>query len=181
MLIFDNANDENVLIDYWPVASKGCALITTRNHNLAFQPADTGIEILPFGTEAGSGFLLHLLSLDIADKLTVQEAKSAHELSERLSGHALAISQMAGLIHRRSWSIEEFLAIYDKNTQKIHGSATGDSLDTVWYLSFKSLEPECSAFLGVLCYVSPDSIPQELFESTAALPPGLELYQDTMK
>ncbi|KUJ17107.1 uncharacterized protein LY89DRAFT_782305 [Mollisia scopiformis] len=102
LLIFDNGNDENDLLEYWPVAARGYALITTRNHNLAFQPADTGIEVFPFKTAEGSAFLLHLLSLDIVDNLTEKEAKSAFDLSERLSGNALAISQMAGLIHRRS-------------------------------------------------------------------------------
>lgn len=124
--------------------------------------------------------MLHLLSLDIADDLSAKETQSAFDLSERLSGHALAISQMAGLIHRRSWSIEEFLAIYDENTRKMHGATKGNSLDTVWYLSFKSLDSECSAFLGVLSYVAPDSIPMSLFEqdSSTTLPREIQVYQD---
>lgn len=81
-----------------------------------FDPAETGIEVLPFDLESGARFVLHLLSNDIAADLTSQEAESATGLSERLSGHALAISQMAALINRRSWTINEFLAIYDRNT-----------------------------------------------------------------
>ena len=117
-------------------------MVTTRNHSLAFEPAETGIEIAPFDTDVGSRFLLHLLSLNIAQDLSTGEVKSAHELAEKLSGHALGISQMAGLIYRQSWSIQEFLAIYNKNTRKVHEISGGNSLGAVWQLSFESLDPE---------------------------------------
>jgi len=163
-LIFDNAESLDLLLRYWPVADQGCALITTRNHALAFEPAETGIEILPFDRAAGSGFILHLLSRDIAADISSQDAKSALDLSEKLSGHALAISQMAGLIHRRSWSIAEFVAIYDRNTREMLGMPGTNSLDAVWRLSFESLNENCAMMLGILCYLMPDSIPQALFE-----------------
>jgi hypothetical protein len=127
--------------------------------------------VLPFDLESGSRFLLHLLSLDIATEVSTSEAKSASDLSERLSGHAVAIVQIAGLIHRRSWTIQEFLAIYDRNTRKMLGMSGHNSLDAVWKLSFESLNDQCAAFLGVLSYITPDSIPQALFE--ASDPPNL--------
>jgi hypothetical protein len=59
------------------------------------------------GKRTGPKFLLNLLKKDLGAEITADESQSAMELSD---GHALAISQMAGLIHRRSWSIKEFLA-----------------------------------------------------------------------
>ncbi len=129
LLNFDNAVDSELLFKYWPVANKGCALITTRNHFLAFDPGEAGIEVVPFDLEFGSRFVIHLLLIDFATEVISQETKSATELSERLSGHALAISQMASSIHRRSWTIQEFLAIYDRNTQKMLGMPGHNSLD----------------------------------------------------
>ena len=164
LLVYDNAEDSDVLLKYWPVASPGWAIITTRNHALAFEPAQTGIDVLPFDIATGSKFLLSLLAKDIAEDVTAVESQSAIDLSEKLSGHALAISQMAGLIHKRSWSIKEFLAIYDRNTKRLHGTPGSTSLDAVWYLSFKDLDGLSSAFLAVLAYIMPDSIPQALFE-----------------
>lgn len=95
----------------------------------------------------------------------VMEAKSALELSEKLSGHALALSHMAGLITKRSWSIQRFLAAYEKNMKKIHSTRGKDSLDAIFHLSFEELDPCAASILGVLSYISPDKIPQELFES----------------
>lgn len=160
LLIFDNAEDPRLLLDYWPAAGRGHAIITTRNHSLAFEPADRGIEISSFEPDGGSKLLMQLLSLDVTNEIKESEVKSALELSEKLRGHALAISQMAGLIHRRSWTIKEFISVYEKSTQRFNHRA----LDAVWRLSFESLGVESSEFLGVVSYVAPDSIPQALFE-----------------
>jgi hypothetical protein len=90
---------------------------------------------------------------------------------------------MAGLIHRRSWSITEFLAVYDRNTKRLHGTAQGTSLDAVWHLSFKSLDSVSSAFLAVLSYIMPDSVPQALFElaDTSTMPESILECCDELK
>jgi len=111
----------DLLRDHWPAANRGQALITTRNHSFAFEPADGGLEITTWDTETGSRFLLHLLATDISTDLKENEMKYAHELSQKLSGHALAICQMAGLIHRCRWSIAEFMEIYMQHPSEMHG------------------------------------------------------------
>ena len=146
---------------------------------MAFEPAEIGLEVLTFEPDDGSKLLLQLLSMDISNDLNAKETKSALELSEKLSGHALAISQMAGLIHRRSWSIEQFVSIYMKSTQRLHENA----LDAVWKLSFESLDDLSFNFLGVLSYIAPDSIPQALFEpgDPAQLPQSLQFCNDEFR
>ncbi len=180
MLIFDNAETSEQLLQYWPLASEGCVLLTTRNHSLAFQPAGAGIEVPPFESVKGSEFLLHLLSMDIANDITSQEAESAMELSQRLSGHALAISKMAGLIHKRGWSIAEFLQVYSQNAQKMEHKT---SLDTVWKLSFESLDEASFALLGALAFLMPDSVPRALFKPNDSdlLPEALKFCDDEIE
>ena len=39
-----------------------------------------------------------------------------------------------------------------------------DGLETVWQLSFESLQPDCIALLSAFTFCAPDSIPQSLFE-----------------
>jgi hypothetical protein len=180
LLIFDNVESEDLLMSYWPTASRGQVVITTRNHNFAFHPADGGLEITEWDTKTGSDFLVHLLSRDIGNQLTEGEARSAHELSSELSGHALALSLMAGLIHRRSWSIEEFFEMYRRQPRKVHGIFGNNSINTVWSMSFQSLNERTSAILGVLSFLSPDNIPQALFEpkSPGVFPESLEFCED---
>lgn len=181
LLIYDNAEDPDLLLEYWPpVASQGKAVITSRNHFLAFSPAETGIEVHPFDPDAGSKFVLQLLQRNIAEEVVSGEIQSAKQLSEKLDGHALAISQMTALIHRKLWSIDTFLAIYEKNTQKIHHFPGYTSLDAVWQVSFEQLDLFNSAILGVLAYIMPDSIPFELFKphDYGTLPKNLTFCAD---
>ena len=159
MIIYDNAETIELLRDYWPLSgSNGRVLITTRNHLLGFDPAEAGLEILPWDTDTGSKFLLHLLAGHISAELLANETQSAYSLSERLSGHALALSNMCGLIHRRSWSISELVEVYDRSKDFKNG------LETVWQLSFENLRPDCAALLSAFTFCAPDSIPQSLFE-----------------
>lgn len=160
--MFDNAEDPKLLREYWPVGGTGGVLVTTRNHTLSFEPCGVGIEISTFATHEGSVLLLHLLNRS----QTSDSTESAYELSKRLSGHALAIYQIAGLIQSRAWSIADFVKMYDKNAKRVHHVSQGKrSLGTVWQLSFDSLDTESSKVLGVLSFLDPDSIPQVLFES----------------
>lgn len=168
---------------HWPAANRGQALITSRNHSFAFEPADGGLELTTWDTETGSRFLLHLLSTDVGKELANEEATSANELSRKLSGHALAISHMAGLIHRRAWSVSEFMEIYNKYPNVMHGVSGNSSIDALWEISFKSLDPQSHALLGVLCFLAPDSITQSLFEVSRAddLPERLKFCADYLR
>ncbi|KAH8807474.1 P-loop containing nucleoside triphosphate hydrolase protein [Xylogone sp. PMI_703] len=176
LLIFDNVEFVDLLMRYWPTASRGQVIITTRNHNFAFYPTDGGLEITEWDTGTGSQFLIHLLSADISKQLTKEEARSAHELSLNLGGHALALSFMASLIQRRSWSIEEFVQMYKQHPQKVHGIFGNNSINALWTLSFQSLSEKACAILGVLAFLSPDNIPQALFEPRTA-----DIFPDSLK
>ena len=183
LLVYDNAESIDLVLPYWPAASRGQALITTRSPSFAFGLADGGLEVKTWDVETGCKFLLHLLSTDIGTEIAAGEAKSAVELSHKLSGHALAISHMAGLIHERAWSISEFVEIYNQQPQTIHGISGNSSIDTLWDLSFRSLGQKSSAILGVLCFFAPDSVPQAIFESghDVELPQCLQFCAERLK
>ncbi|KAK1699798.1 hypothetical protein BDP55DRAFT_723440 [Colletotrichum godetiae] len=135
LLVYDNVEDFGLLRANWPSpGSQGLALITTRNHSLALNPANGDLEVLPWDTANGTKFLLHLLDGHISTDLLASEAKSAYSLAERLSGHALAISNMSGLIHRRSWNISELLDKYGSSLNFNNG------LEAIWGVFFKKSE-----------------------------------------
>ncbi|KAJ0323159.1 hypothetical protein COL5a_008379 [Colletotrichum fioriniae] len=140
----------------------------------AFDPASGGLEVPSWNTENGTKFLLHLLSGHISADLLANEAKSAYSLAERLSGHALAISNMSGLIQRRSWSISQLLDNYGSNLN------FKDGLEAVWKVSFQNLKPDSAALLAAFSYCAPDRIPHSLFELQEAedLPDSLLWFLD---
>lgn len=163
---------------YWPEASHGKAIITTRNHSLVYDPATYGLEITSWDAQTGSEFLLFLLKGNIGSDIHA-EGDSAIELSRKLGGHALALSHMAGLIHRRSWSIAEFMRIYSKNPRRAHQS----ELQAVWDLSFATLGQDSRVFLGVASFLVSENIPQLLFDvgGDSDLPEDLAFCTDEFR
>ena len=150
-----------MLVSYWPRSSQGKAIITTRNHSLDFEPASSGFEVTSWGAQTGSQFLFFLLTESIGCDLEA-EYNSALAPSERLSGHALAISHMAGLIYHRAISIQEFMTMYLRNPH--HAHATNELVE-LWDFSFKSLDENSLSTLRVMSFLMPDIIPQKLFEA----------------
>ncbi|RSL84309.1 hypothetical protein CEP51_004011 [Fusarium floridanum] len=178
LIVYDNVDSFEVLHSHWPnSAAKGHALITTRNTTLAYEPAETGIEVSAWDKETGSQFLLHLLSGHISADMLANEAKSALELSERLSGHALALARIGGVIHRRCWTIQELVEVYDRQPEFKHG------IGPVWQISFENLNTYSSSLLSIFALCSADKIPQGLLEPEMpeSLPKGLEWFADREK
>lgn len=130
---------------------------------MAQRAAEARTEVLHFDKTAGSRFIIYLLSEEVAANIEGRDSESAMELSERLSGHALAISSVAALLCLRSWTIEEFLDRHTRNPKRAE-----TAVQTVWRLSFESLNARSAKVLGVLTYVTPDSIPEDLFISNSA-------------
>ena len=117
-----------------------------------------GIEVPHFDSQDGSGLILHLLGQNGCQASLEAESASAVQLSERLSGHALALSTMAGLIHRRQWSTQEVLKLYEKDRERVHVRL----LDPLWHLSFEVLAEKEFQLLGILSFLWPDAIQHEL-------------------
>ncbi|KAI1352908.1 Tetratricopeptide-like helical [Xylaria sp. FL0043] len=182
LIVYDNAEDPDLVRDFWPLASRGQAIITCRNPVFGFELADRGMEIANWDNDTGLRFLLHLLSTDISMELEKDEATSALQLSEKLSGHALAISTMAGLIHRHALSISEFLKFYNQHTSEVHGISGNRSINALWEISYKSLDTKSQCILAVMSFLEPDSIPQALFEPVCStdLPESLSFCANSL-
>ncbi|EHK22215.1 uncharacterized protein TRIVIDRAFT_191059 [Trichoderma virens Gv29-8] len=150
----------------------GKAIITTRNHNLVYKFATSGLEITSWDAKTGSEFLLFLLKDNIARDIQA-EGISAVELAEKLNGHALGISHMAGLIQQNSWpmSITEFMRTYLKDLRRLHKT----ELQAVWDISFGTLEKDSRVLLGVASFLAPDNMAHELFDNRNGLDPPDDL------
>lgn len=100
------------------------------------------------------------------------ENTAARTLSQKLSGHALALSHMAALIHDNEYSIQYFTSMYLESPGSVH---TMNELATVWAVSFQSLDVNSLTLLGIISFLMPDNIPPEIFDHTddRALPQGL--------
>lgn len=187
LLVYDNVETPLVFENYWPVSNHGSIMITTRKLDLTTQPISKSIELYEFSLMLGARFLIHNLPERYISE-TGREFENARKISLKMSGHALAISQMAALIIAKGLSLEKFIIMYDKHSKKMHRERKSGwkypgyehAVDTVWELSFRSLSPDAKHCLGILSFLMPDSIPQELFEGsgTSLAYPVLQFCED---
>lgn len=183
LIIFDNVNDPDILNDFWPLdySGSGAVLITSRDPlaKTYIYSENSGVSLPPFTTDEASKFLLKLTRREGE----VEERQSGFAVAERLGGHPLAITQMAGVIDRRELSFEEFLRIFEEEEIRkiLFETQIGNSkaragyqhtLDTVWAL--EKLSKGSATLLDVLSLLDPDKIPERILESK---PPNINMYE----
>jgi len=168
LIVFDNADDIDVIGDYWPLDGPGSVLLTSRD------PLGpnwiTSINVEPFSAEEATEYLIKLTNREDDS----EDRESALDVAKRLGGLPLAISQMAGIIVRRDLQFAEFLAACDeKESQEDfltsnsggiirRGSDYGHNLASVWAL--ESLK-HGRALLDVLSLFDPDGITERTLVS----------------
>lgn len=168
LLIFNNADDLELLRIFWPLTQTGSILVTSRDPMV--KRGRAGLDLEPFETEEAAT----LRTLTRVEE-SPENMKASSALAIRLGGLPLAITQIAALIDRWDMTLPEFLAHFDKQTSiaTVAKEKPGNlpdssyykhSLLTVWALD--SLIPEALAILQVLSFLSPDSIRESLLSTT---------------
>ena len=141
-------------------------IITSRDFNATHSPASTGYHVQPFDDSTGSKVLLKLLGLD--PTLEIHHNK-ATEISQALGGLLLAINQIGGFIIQRKLSLQDFLPLYDRNSNKINSKKTGLSdyehtISTVWEMSLSNIGGDSYNLLGLLAFFEPDGIHEQVLQ-----------------
>ena len=163
MLIFDNADDNEVLRHAWPANGQGSIIITTRDTNTASirtQNRQSRVEVRPFDDVTGTDVLLNMLEADV-DNPTAQE--SAKSIIEATGGLPLALSQIGSFIRNSAIPINEFLEefkddfleISDREKNADHYEHT---INSVWHRSMTKLSDNARSLLNLLTYFQPDAI-----------------------
>lgn len=183
LLIYDNAERENLLKGYWPVGARGSILLTSRSFYNFFEDEQRHGETIPLFNEAERRELLmaHLgedwqAEHFAAEDMMVQVEKAAiTTLLERTGGLPLAIFHAAQLVKNKKigkigdTSVRGFLELFNENFKKLPKRQTGPreplfhSLDTIWSIAFEALKPHPRALLHVFALLSPDETLIDLF------------------
>ncbi|KAF2270743.1 hypothetical protein CC78DRAFT_564062 [Lojkania enalia] len=184
LLIFDNADNLEILRHAWPTNGEGSVLITTRDASAVHSPASKGFHIQPFDDVDGSEVLLNLVGLDSA---SAQNREKAIAITKALGGLPLALTQIGGFIVQRRLPLQNFLPLYERNAAKIDARKAGISdyehtLSTVWEMSMKRLEGNAYTLFSMLPYFQPDGIDEMLLVqgSSGVDHPAYEFLQDEM-
>jgi hypothetical protein len=166
--------------------------MTTRNRNLGL-PSHK-FEVKAFEEKEGAEFLLHMMATQNigADVRSQESERSARQLSKSVGGHALALTQMACLISERQNTLTKFSELYHRHPKAIHGLKPDSGIDSGYKYFINTVFREdlggvkgSDAFtlLGIVSFLVPDRIPQELFQPTekSNLPHSLQFCSDIFR
>ncbi|KAK8045566.1 hypothetical protein PG993_005590 [Apiospora rasikravindrae] len=172
LVIFDNADDPEILSPYKDIANSGAVLITSRDP----------LSITGFSTSAVD-LALSLFDDKEAGKLLQQIANvrnhedEAQQIGYKLGGLPIAIAQMGGMIRWHSLSFAEFLGVYDEpfdetevlelKVTSLRQTARGN-MCTIW--AIEKLSNEARSVIEVVAFLDPDGIQDAILSAkTSAL------------
>ena len=129
--------------------------------------------------------LLHIVGLDT--QLSSNQEK-ARAITHALGGLPLALNQIGGFISQRKFPLQDFLALYERNSAKIDARKTGFSdynhtLSTVWEMSLGKLPKDPSKLLNLLAFFEPNAIHEMVLMQGSKLLENeeFEFLQDEME
>lgn len=134
LLVFDNADNINILRHVWPGDTRGSVLVTSRDFNSAHSLTSAGLYLQPFDDSVGADVLLQLIG---HEKLAPADITEAESISHALGGLPLALDQIAAFITQRCLLLQDFLPLNERNAAKIDCRKIGlndysHTLSTVW-------------------------------------------------
>ncbi|KAK8131607.1 hypothetical protein PG984_008045 [Apiospora sp. TS-2023a] len=173
LIIFDNADNLDVLSPYKDIANCGAILITSRDplSRSAYSSSAVDVQIRPFDNN-DAGRLLQ----QIADKSDHDD--EARRIGANLGGLPIGIAQMGSLIRWKCLTFAEFLDIYDapldeiaviqSNAHSLRQTARG-TISTIWAMD--KMSKEARHLLEIVAFLNPDRIQSSLLSlKTPELP-----------
>lgn len=163
LIIFDNADSIELLSDFWPANTSGSVLITSRDPAAKDFCLGCGMTLsqLPFDDTRE----LFMRLLNEGSEEIFYNSSDVESLLRRFGGLPLAVVQIASLIRRRSMTINEFAAVYDRSIQDAglaeYQASQNDihyhhTLFTVW--AFEDLNNSAQSLLDLMSLLDPFNI-----------------------
>ncbi|KAJ4135099.1 hypothetical protein NW768_004714 [Fusarium equiseti] len=173
LLIFDNADNLDIIVDYIPFAGSGSILMTSRDPAAKTDTFENsfGFDMDPLSPIEAAD-LLRRLTRRQGDSLNQDEQEASLTIAKNVDGLPLAMTQMAGFIRKRQLSMREFVELYntDARYMQLRDDSTpsqqhryGLTLATTW--SFQGLSSTARRLLEILSFLNPDRIQEDIFQN----------------
>ncbi|KFY01636.1 hypothetical protein V490_00828 [Pseudogymnoascus sp. VKM F-3557] len=171
LLIFDNAIDSDLVLNYWPSACRsGSILITSQDPYFATKDvAGEGQELPQLDDKSAIALLLSSIP---RPRGTKQEAQEAAEIVQRVGCLPIAIRTVIGQIteddcllseYIEQWNTKDFFSESKVKHVNTVNARYNKSLKDLWADSFKSLNAKARFMMHVMSLIDTENIPEDLF------------------
>jgi nucleoside phosphorylase/tetratricopeptide (TPR) repeat protein len=179
LLIFDNAEDLEMVSSFFPTGAAGNILLTTRRQ--ATGTIAQQIRVENMSTDEGALFLLRRAKVILLhtplEQIYQTDLQKAQEISRILSGLPLALDQAGAYIEETKCSLAEYLEIYQKRRADLltrRGTVSSghpDSVATTFSLLYERVKKNNNgaiALLKLCAFLQADAIPTEIINIEGA-------------
>ena len=165
MLIFNNADNNEVPRHAWPANDQGTVVVTTRDYDTAsIRTFQSFVKVRPFNEVTGTSVLLKTIEAD-ANNPTAQ--KSAESIIKAMGGLPVALNQIGSFIKNSATLFkvpleffrDDFLNLSDAER---NADPYEQTVDGVWHRSMTSLSVNARSLLNLLTYFQPDAIDMKI-------------------
>lgn len=185
LLIFDNADELELLNQFIPSDAQGHFLITTRTADLSALKLGivNPLALSPLPEEQGILFLLRRAVLPQGNQHIYEQAR---QLVHELDGLPLAIEYAGAYVCATQWSLGDYLKHYlqwGPPSLDTYGSDESTKrFMTTWTISFQRVtksNPDAAKLLYLCAFLASDSIPETILtEGAKALGPTFAAISD---
>lgn len=192
LLIFDNADELEIVDAALPTGYRGHVLITTRAQ--ATGRLACRLDMEEMNPAIGALFLLRRVGKIAPDgalgAVSVSERDQAMELTRELGGLPLALDQAGAFMEEAPCSLADYRTLYQERRLALLSLRGGivkdhpEPVTTTWSISFSEVErlqPRAADLLRVCAFLDPDAIPEELIvDGAVKLGPQLASAHDVL-
>ena len=182
LIIYDNIQDCKILEQYWPRATKGAIIMTSRNPGVArhFANVPARIEVLPFSLHDGESFLLSLLQDNENRNSSEEDRETASKISQAVGNLPLALSLVGSYISSTGMSSRRFLDtnrhfernfLFNEATRLWDTQSYQNSINTTWIINTSPpgskpvLDNDTLSLIQMLAFLDGDGVPLSLFSA----------------
>ncbi|KIV81666.1 hypothetical protein PV11_03835 [Exophiala sideris] len=175
LLIFDNADNPEVLEDFWPNSGPGAILVTSRDPQARRLRSSIGVDLEPLTVQSAAALLRKLSDVDESP----DEVDASVRVAKRMGGLPLAITLAAATILRQELLFDEFLDFYEAEPRAADirpiflrpENQYQHTLSTVWALD--TFQSSAICLLRLLSVLDPDEIDEKIItQDMSTLPAG---------
>ena len=177
LVVFDNVENPRYLDHYWPRCNHGSILLTAQDNALTFRTSDS-IALKSLPSKASVSLLRSLLPVSICEE-------DATQIAAEVGGLPLLLVHLAGIMTESHYSTSDILHIlrergdetkailhHDSNDSAAYQYVSTQSehlqyqkpMEVVWALALKSLTEPARNVLELMSMMSPDNVPEKLFQ-----------------
>jgi hypothetical protein len=171
--VLDNVEDAKMVTPYLPTTGNGSILFTARNTSPSFTTAQRTLSVKPMTAEECASIMLGIFASDERwATITAEDEEAARDVCAELGGFPLAVSHIARSLLTGGGDFSEVLDLFKTHEAGVlfdYQSEPVDSyyehnLSTVWNVTFSKFDEASLTFLGIVAFMDPDSISEELFQ-----------------